>query len=347
MTVDTYHPNNGITPSTAVDQSSRGVAKITQWAEAAQAAHQLAEALCRTSFCPEQFRNNPVEATAAILAGGEVGLSPLAALNGFDIIQGRSAARAITLRAVVLSFGHEVELLESTSARCRMRGRRRGSEAWQEVEWPLQRAQQLGLTNKSNWKSQPTAMLQARATSEICRLVAADAILGIAYAAEELQDALDEKPATGPRKVQRQKVEPKAIPQATDTAEDDDLLGPGEPSPEPQKTSRVAAGPQGEEESGADSGFKSQPSSLTPATPEQLRALGITWSRIGVTDNLERHTLTGLMVGRDIGDTTKNLTVTEASQLLDKLSKIKDREQLEKALPDDAQPSLDDQDPPF
>jgi hypothetical protein len=326
VTVDTYQ-NNGIAPSTAVDQSSRGVAKITQWAEAAQAAHQLAEALCRTSFCPEQFRNNPVEATAAILAGGEVGLSPLAALNGFDIIQGRSAARAITLRAVVLSFGHEVELLESTSARCRMRGRRRGSEAWQEVEWPLQRAQQLGLTNKSNWKSQPTAMLQARATSEICRLVAADAILGIAYAAEELQDALDEKPATGPRKVQRQKVEPKAMPQATDTAEDDDLLGSGEPSPEPQAEPPKTAEP--------------------PATPEQLRALGITWSRIGVTDSTERHTLTGLMVGRDIGDTTKNLTVTEASQLLDKLSKIKDRDALEKALPDDAQPSLDEQDPPF
>jgi hypothetical protein len=325
MTVDTYQPTNGIAPT--ADQASRGVARLGQWAEAADAAHKIASALCRTTFCPEPYRDKPGEATAAILAGAEIGLSPLAALNAFDPIQGRAAAKAITLRAAVLSFGHEIELVESTPARCRMRGRRRGSEAWQEVEWTITRAQQLGLANKNQWRSQPTAMLVARATSELARLVAADVILGIGYAAEELQDALDEKPAAGPRKVQRQKVEPKAIPQATDTAEDDDLLGSGEPSPEPQ-----AEPPKIAEQ---------------PATPEQLRALGITWSRIGVTDNLERHTLTGLMVGRDIGDTTKNLTVTEASQLLDKLSKIKDREQLEKALPDDAQPSLDDQDPPF
>jgi hypothetical protein len=326
MTVDTYQPNNGIAPA-ASDQSSKGVARIVQWAESAEAAHKLAEVLCRTSFCPEQFREKPGECTAAILAGGEVGLSPMASMQAFDIIQGRAAARAITLRAVVQSFGHEVELVESTSARCRMRGRRRGAEAWQEITWTIERARNLGLTNKANWKNQPTAMLLARATGEIARLVAADAILGIGYAAEELEDMVAEKPATGPRKVQRQKVEPKAIPQATDTAEDDDLLGSGEPSPEPQ------AEPQRTAEQ--------------PATPEQLRALGITWSRIGVTDNLERHTLTGLLVGRDIGDTTKNLTVPEASQLLDKLSKIKDRDQLEKALPDPEQPSLDDQDPPF
>jgi hypothetical protein len=326
MTVDTYQPNNGIAPA-ASDQSSKGVARIVQWAESAEAAHKLAEVLCRTSFCPEQFREKPGECTAAILAGGEVGLSPMASMQAFDIIQGRAAARAITLRAVVQSFGHEVELVESTSARCRMRGRRRGAEAWQEITWTIERARNLGLTNKANWKNQPTAMLLARATGEIARLVAADAILGIGYAAEELEDMVAEKPATGPRKVQRQKVEPKAIPQATDTAEDDDLLGSGEPSPEPQ-----AEPPKTAEQ---------------PATPEQLRALGITWSRIGVTDNLERHTLTGLLVGRDIGDTTKNLTVPEASQLLDKLSKIKDRDQLEKALPDPEQPSLDDQDPPF
>jgi hypothetical protein len=341
MTIDTYQPNNGIAPA-ASDQSSKGVARIVQWAESAEAAHKLAEVLCRTSFCPEQFREKPGECTAAILAGGEVGLSPMASMQAFDIIQGRAAARAITLRAVVQSFGHEVELVESSSARARMRGRRRGSTDWQEVTWTIERARNLGLTNKANWKNQPTAMLLARATSEICRLVAADAILGIGYAAEELEDMVAEKPATGPRKVQRQKAEPKAIPQATDTAEDDDLLGDGgvvTPAPDLKFPDRdemeKALQARRLEEAGG------------PATAEQLRALGITWSRIGVTDNLERHTLTGLMVGRDIGDTTKNLTVPEASQLLDKLSKIKDREQLEKALPDDQPTLAGSDDPPF
>ena len=39
-----------------------------------------------------------------------------------------------------------------------------------------------------NWKKQPGAMLVARATSEACRLVAADAILGIGYSSEEIAD---------------------------------------------------------------------------------------------------------------------------------------------------------------
>jgi hypothetical protein len=46
------------------------------------------------------------------------------------------------------------------------------------------------LTTKSNWKSQPQAMLVARATSEIARLIASDAILGIAYSIEEIADGV-------------------------------------------------------------------------------------------------------------------------------------------------------------
>jgi hypothetical protein len=254
MTVTTYDPSsNGsaLAVPSAADQSSKGVARIVQWAESAEAAHKLAEVLCRTSFCPEQFRNKPGEATAAILAGGEVGLSPMASMRAFDIIQGNAAARAITLRAIVLSFGHEIELLESTAQRCRMRGRRRGSESWQEVTWTIDRAHKMKLTGKSNWQVQPATMLQARATSEISRLIAADAILGIGYAAEELEDMLaEQRPTgprmlaeqrpTGPRKVQRQKVAI-APPQP---AEDDELLGEGEPP--------GVAGPQ-DEESGEES----------------------------------------------------------------------------------------------
>lgn len=326
MTVTPYAPTtNGVTTyASASDQSSKGVARIVQWAESAKAAHDLAEVLCRTSFCPEQFREKPGECTAAILAGGEVGLSPMASMQAFDIIQGRAAARAITLRAVVQSFGHEIELTESSSARCRMRGRRKGSTDWQEVTWTIERARQLGLTNKGNWKSQPTAMLLARATSEIARLVAADAILGIGYAAEELEDmAAEQERPSGRRTVQRQ-APPKAIAQPTDNAEDDDLLGSGESSPEPKK----ATGP-----------------TAKSATAEQLKTLGIHWSRIGVTDALERRTLTGLLVGRDIGDTTKNLTIDEASGLIERIAQIKDREQLETVLREADQSQ--DQDPPF
>ena len=119
----------------------------------------------------------------------------MAALRSFDIIQGQAAPRAITLRAIVQSFGHEIVMDESTSTRCIIRGRRRGASEWQRSVWTIDRAKDLGLTGKDGWKKQPTAMLVARATSEICRLVAADAILGIGYTTEELTDGATGEPA--------------------------------------------------------------------------------------------------------------------------------------------------------
>lgn len=170
------------------DHQGEAVQRLSDWATSAQAAMAVAEQLSRSSFVPESFRNKPGEATAAILAGLEVGLQPMAALRSFDVIQGQAAARAVTLRAIVQAQGHEIELVESTATRCKMRGRRRGADAWQEVTWTIDRARQLGVTGKANWKNQPQAMLVARCTSELARLIASDAILGIAYSSEEIAD---------------------------------------------------------------------------------------------------------------------------------------------------------------
>ena len=210
MTIQQYEHSAEVALTTTQDVA---VHRLGEWARSADAAHHVAVTLVQTSFCPDQFRNKPGEATAAILAGMEVGLQPMAALRSFDIIQGQAAPRAITLRAVVQSQGHEMVLVESTTARCRMKGRRKGSTEWQTVTWDLSRAQALKLTNKSNWKDQPTAMLLARATSELARLIASDAILGIGYSSEEVADggAVDSGEATaapattGTRKMSRPK----------------------------------------------------------------------------------------------------------------------------------------------
>lgn len=198
-----YQPNAEVS---RIDLQDRAVRRLTEWAQSAQAAHLIAIELVKTTFVPDAFRGKPGEATAAILAGLEVGLQPMAALRSFDVIQGQAAPRALTLRAIVQSFGHEMEVVESTATRCRMRGRRRGSQEWQSVTWTIERAQQLKLTSKPNWQNQPQTMLVARCTSELARLIAADAILGLGYSAEEVADggpaqsaadqAVDPTPAT-------------------------------------------------------------------------------------------------------------------------------------------------------
>lgn len=170
------------------DRADAAVARLAAWAAAASATHQMATRLVETSFVPQAFRNKPLEATAAMLAGAEVGLNPMASLRAFDVIQGTAAPKALTLRAIVQSHGHAMRVVESTADRCIVEGRRKGDENWQRSEWDIDRAKRLKLTGKENWQNQPKAMLLARATAECARLVAADAILGIPYSAEEIRD---------------------------------------------------------------------------------------------------------------------------------------------------------------
>lgn len=162
---------------------------LMQWAMEAQQAEQIANGLAQSSFVPTTLRGKPQEITAAILAGQELGLPPMATLRSIDVIQGTPGLRAHAMRGLVQSHGHRVQVVESSDSRCVMRGLRKGETEWQQVEWDLDRATLMGLTGKPEWKKQPRTMLVARATGEICRLIAADVLYAMPYAAEEL--ALD------------------------------------------------------------------------------------------------------------------------------------------------------------
>ena len=166
---------------------SAGTTALVQWAQEASLAYDMAQKLAATSFVPQSLRGKPGDIAAAILAGSELGLKPMATLKSIDIIQGTPALRAHAMRAVVQQQGHEIELVESTDTRCVMRGRRKGSETWQTVEWTVDRARLMGLLGKDQWKKNPKGMLVARATGELSRLIASDALHGMAYVSEELE----------------------------------------------------------------------------------------------------------------------------------------------------------------
>ena len=273
---------------------------LVQWAEEASAAHRLAEGLCATSFVPEAWRGKPVEGAAAILAGSEIGLSPMASLNAFDSIQGRATPRAITLRAAVQSRGHQISVIESTEARCVIRGRRKGETEWQESVWTIQRAQKLKLTGKPNWQQQPQAMLLARATAEICRMIAADAILGIPYAAEEVTDEIVEAKAPGVttvRRAQRQApVEPATVTVVPESASPAGPPLPGEDDPEDAPPADTI-------------------------TDAQMRKLRAQLGELGIGAKDDRDTVLALVssiVGRDV-PSSKDLSKGEASGLIDAL----------------------------
>ncbi|MET9957396.1 hypothetical protein ABZ135_38380 [Streptomyces sp. NPDC006339] len=171
----------------AAPAPTAGTTALMAWAQEADLAYQMAQKLANTSFVPASLRGKPGDIAAAILAGAELGLKPMATLKSIDIIQGTPALRAHAMRAVLQGQGHEIELVESTDTRCRMRGRRAGAEAWQEVEWTIDRARLMGLLNKDQWKKNPKGMLVARATGDVSRLIASDALHGMPYVSEELE----------------------------------------------------------------------------------------------------------------------------------------------------------------
>jgi hypothetical protein len=182
---------------------------LVTWAQEAGAAYRVAQSLVKTPFCPQSL-STPEAAAAAILAGAEVGLRPMAALRSINIIQGTPAMQAIAMRALAQSHGHELWVEEQTDAKAVVAGRRADSERVQKSTWTIDRAKNLGLTSKDNWRKQPGAMLIARATSEVCRLVAADVLLGLAYSAEELDGDDPQPEAPKRRTARRQPVGPPA-----------------------------------------------------------------------------------------------------------------------------------------
>lgn len=138
----------------------------------------LAQKISGTEFVPKNLRNNVAATAAAILYGREVGLPPMTTLTQTHVIEGKPAMSAEAMRAMVFAAGHTIVPEETTGARCVMRGKRAGTDEWTTIVWTLDMARAAGVANKQVWKSYPRQMLQARATTELCRLLFPDVIHG-------------------------------------------------------------------------------------------------------------------------------------------------------------------------
>lgn len=298
-------------------------ANLVAWAEEARAAHALATSICSTSFAGA-YKGKPQDATAAILKGAEIGLTPLASISAIHLIQGTPALSAMALRALVQSQGHHIWIEKSTDKECVAKGRRKDDPA--DVEhvsrWTIARAERLGLTGKDNWRKQPEAMLIARATSEIARMVAADALLGIGYSVEELTDQEPAPPAKTVRRVGIAATDPDgtravkaAPPHATTSAIAEDVHLPELPAAvstdaNSDAVATVEATLGGEV---IDDG--------TPAdvmSQAQRAKLHAAYRDAGITDRAKKLNYAIAVIGRDIASSAE-LTKAEAGDVIDAL----------------------------
>lgn len=160
----------------------------SSWVEVMAPAAKLAADIANTEFVPGPLRNKPAAVAACILTGHEVGIGPMQALAKIHVVDGRPAMAAELMRALVLRDGHDIWVDELTTTRCKISGKRAGSEHTSTVTWTMDDAKRANLAGKNNWRRYPRAMLQARATAELCRLIFADCLGGISYVPDELED---------------------------------------------------------------------------------------------------------------------------------------------------------------
>lgn len=304
-----------------VDQFDR----MGRWLDLFMATAEVAKILARTNFVPDAFRGQPEDIAAAMMRSLELGIDPLDGLSNFHAIKGRVGMSAEFMRRRVLEAGHEIVFDEQTEDRCKVRGRRKGSQEWTTVVFTKQHAAQAGTQNMAKF---PADMLVARASSRLCRRIFPDVLAGMLII-EDIADGevIDADPApvgTG-RPLQRKRQPRKApetrapaAPAAAEPGPANDLDEfPGAPTEEPGAAGRAIAerlNTERHDEAPSDG----EPES--PASQPQNRKMHALFRDIGLTDRADRLTITSHILGFPV-DTSAGLTVAEASKVIDTLER--------------------------
>jgi len=113
----------------------------------------------------------------------------------YDVIQGRPALKSQACLARFQQAGGTIQWITRTDKECTIEGKHPAGGTLK-VTWTWERATTAGLTNKSNWKQYPTAMLSSRCVAELVRAIYPACLNGV-YLAEEVQD-FDTNPLGSP-----------------------------------------------------------------------------------------------------------------------------------------------------
>ena len=288
-------------------------ADLDSWVTVVQEISKLASVICDTDFVPRAYRGNAPAATAAILTGRELGLPPMTALRHVQLVEGAASLSAEYKRARVLSAGHEFDVLEATTTRCTVSGRRRGSHKPPLViTFTIEDARTARLVkDRGAWTTRPRRMLFARAGTELCDFLFADVTNGLPTTELLEQDSdgasgYDEQPAPRGRVTAAEITARHSAPPDASPAAEQDTPVPAAPSPR--------AEPAGEVPDDTDHGT---PGSVTP---KQLTKLGATFTDLGFTskEREQRLMAASQIIGRDV-ESSSDLSLEEASKLIDML----------------------------
>lgn len=152
----------------------------------------MAAEMCVSELLPAHLVKKPANLLLVLMTGQELGIGALQAIDSVDVIQGKRSIKPEAQLALIKSKcpGAHVSFKQDAKAKtfsCTMApSKDRMDEAFT-AEWDMERAKEMGLTGKDNWKKQPLTMLKWRAIGEAARTVFPHVTKGI-YNSEEALD---------------------------------------------------------------------------------------------------------------------------------------------------------------
>jgi hypothetical protein len=172
-------------------------APIQAWDEVWRLAANLATA----ALLPRDLHGKPADVAAMILYGQDLGLSPMQAIQGIYIVEGRPSLSAQLWLALVRRAGHRVSVEEHTSNSCTVYIKRGDTGEDHKVTYTINDAIASGLVSLREgkpyarsqqgkalpWELHTKSMLLARAVSTCCRFIAPEIALGF-YSPDEVEE---------------------------------------------------------------------------------------------------------------------------------------------------------------
>lgn len=157
---------------------------------------QYCQLIAESDIVPPAFRGRPANVMIAIETAGQLGDAPFTVMQEMAIISGKPSLSAKYIRSLVRRAGHRLrETYRDGVATCVI-VRADDPEFEHVATWDEKKAKQHDLWGKGHWRKNPELMLKNRALTECAREACFEAMAGIGYTPDEIQDFAKPEPAT-------------------------------------------------------------------------------------------------------------------------------------------------------
>lgn len=126
------------------------------------------------------------KAGVKILAGQEIGISPVASLTHIYFINGKLAYEAQILASALKRRGYDYRIRTHTDKECSIEFFNENKESLGHSTFTIDDAKKAGLDSKDVWKKYPRNLLFGRSMTNGCRWFCPDIFGGAVYSPEEL-----------------------------------------------------------------------------------------------------------------------------------------------------------------